>query len=66
MIGIEESSARALAKLEQVLPHRLRRQVSAIHDTTSKGPDNTGINVPDPEVDPAVLTAIAAAIRDQH
>lgn len=64
--GMEESSARALAKLEQVLPHRLRRQVNAIHTTLSKGPDNTGSNVADPEVDPAVVTTIAAAIRDEH
>ena len=28
--GIEETSARALAKLEQVLPHRLQRQVNAV------------------------------------
>ena len=64
--GMEESSARALAKLEQVLPHRLRRQVNAIHTTMSKGPDNTGSNVKDPEVDPAMVTTIAAAIRDEH
>ncbi|MDX6283035.1 MAG: hypothetical protein QOH03_4106 [Kribbellaceae bacterium] len=64
--GMEESSGRALAKLEQVLPHRLRRQVNAIHTTLSKGPDNTGSNVPDPEVDPAVVTTIAAAFRDEH
>ena len=64
--GMEESSARALAKLEQVLPHHLRRQVNAIHTTLSKGPDNTGSNVKDPEVDPAVVTTIAAAIRDEH
>ncbi|TWD73129.1 putative DNA-binding transcriptional regulator YafY [Kribbella amoyensis] len=64
--GMEESSTRALAKLEQVLPHRLRRQVNAIHSTMSKGPDNTGSNVKDPEVAPGVLTAIAAAIRDEH
>lgn len=64
--GMEESSGRALAKLEQVLPHRLRRQVNAIHTTLSKGPDNTGSNVPDPEVDPVVVTTIAAAIRDEH
>ena len=66
VIGIEESSARALAKLEQVLPHRLQRQVSAIGASMSKGPDNTGTNVQDPEVDAAALTAIAAAIRDHH
>lgn len=64
--GMEESSGRALAKLEQVLPHRLRRQVNAIHTTMSKGPDNTGSNVKDPEVAPELLTTIAAAIRDEH
>jgi predicted DNA-binding transcriptional regulator YafY len=64
--GMTESSARALAKLEQVLPHRLRRQVHAVHSSMSKGLDNTGSNVPDPEVDPAVVSTIAAAIRDEH
>ena len=33
---IEETSARALAKLEQVLPHRLRRSVNAIRDATTR------------------------------
>src|SRR5438874_2914134 len=33
--GIEETSVRALAKLEQVLPNRLRRQVRALGDATS-------------------------------
>ncbi len=32
--GIEETSVRALAKLEQVLPSRLRRRVSALADYT--------------------------------
>ncbi|TCC55122.1 HTH domain-containing protein [Kribbella pittospori] len=64
--GMAESSARALTKLEQVLPHRLRRQVNAISSTMEKGPDNTGSNVADPEIDPGVLTAIAACIRDEH
>src|ERR671925_611340 len=32
--GIEETSLRALAKLEQVLPPRLRRQVSALQGVT--------------------------------
>lgn len=62
--GIAESSARALAKLDHVLPHHLRRQVTAIHAATTRAPDNTDTNVEDPEVDPAVLTAIASAIRD--
>ena len=32
--GIEETSLRALAKLEQVLPSRLRRRVGALHEAT--------------------------------
>jgi predicted DNA-binding transcriptional regulator YafY len=35
--GMADSSARALTKTEQVLPHRLRRQVNAIHRAMSKG-----------------------------
>ena len=33
--GIEETSVRALAKLEQVLPDRLRRRVNAVHTNVS-------------------------------
>ena len=36
--GIEETSARALAKLEHVLPHRLQRRVNALRDAVSAGP----------------------------
>ena len=32
--GIGESALRALSKLDQVMPARLRSQVSAVHDTT--------------------------------
>jgi predicted DNA-binding transcriptional regulator YafY len=64
--GFEESGARALAKLEHVLPERLRRQLTALRDATSAGPVNTDSNVEDPEVDPAVLTEIAAAVRDHR
>jgi len=64
--GIHESSARALAKLEQVLPHRLRSKISALHEATSAGPQNTTSNAKDPEVDGATLAAIATAIRDQQ
>jgi len=62
--GIEESSARALAKLEQVLPSRLRPTVTALATVVDRAPENTGTDAPDPEVDPGVLAAIAAAIRD--
>jgi len=58
--GIEESSMRALAKLEQVLPSRLRHRVSALQSVTV--PMRAG----GPAVHPDVLTAIAAAARDNH
>jgi predicted DNA-binding transcriptional regulator YafY len=64
--GIGESSSRALAKLEQVLPHRLMRQVNAIHQATSRGPDNIDSNVEDPDIDATTLAAAANAIRDQE
>lgn len=64
--GIEESSARALAKFEQVLPARLRPMVAAIGSVVDRAPENIGTDAPDPEVDPAVLAAIAAGIRDQE
>jgi predicted DNA-binding transcriptional regulator YafY len=64
--GIAESSARALVKLEQVLPNHLRRQIGALHAATERGPDDTSTNVPDPEVDAAALTALATAIRDSE
>jgi predicted DNA-binding transcriptional regulator YafY len=64
--GVEESSARALTKLEQVLPSRLRRQVAALRTATTTGPVNTDSNVEDPTVDPALLTDLAAAIRDHQ
>ena len=57
--GIEEASVRALAKLEQVLPSRLRHRVSALHSVTVPLP-GAG-----PPVDPAVLTVIATAARDR-
>ena len=63
--GIEETSARALAKLEAILPHRLRRQVDAVRGAVSTGPENTGSNVPDPEIAMGLLTAVASAIRDR-
>jgi hypothetical protein len=62
--GVEETSARALAKLEQVLPDRLRRKLTALVEATTAGPANTDSNVEDPTVDAAVLEAISLAIRD--
>lgn len=63
--GIEETSVRALAKLDSVLPHHLQRQVTAVHEAVVKGPENTGSNVQDPVVDAGLLGDLAAAIRDR-
>jgi predicted DNA-binding transcriptional regulator YafY len=60
--GIEETSARALAKLEQVLPSRLRRRVDALQSATVTVPPDR----PGPKVDPSVLTALAGACRDHE
>jgi len=64
--GIEDTSARALAKLDAVLPHRLRLRVNAVRDAVEAAPENTGTNVPDPEVEATLLMAVAAAIRDHE
>src|SRR5271163_5210099 len=56
--GIEESSVRALAKLEQVMPSRLRRRVSALQSFIMPL-GNTG-----PTVDSRMLSVIAGACRD--
>jgi len=58
--GIEETSVRALAKLQQVLPARLRRRVSAFQSYALPTPS------PGPRVDPDVLTVIASACRDHE
>jgi predicted DNA-binding transcriptional regulator YafY len=55
--GIEENSLRALAKLEQVLPARLRERTAALQQAT------VPLAGPRPMIDPAALTTIAAACR---
>src|SRR5271157_1085314 len=56
--GIEEASVRALAKLEQVLPARLRRRVATLHAFIVPLA-HTGVTV-----DAAMLSVIAGACRD--
>jgi predicted DNA-binding transcriptional regulator YafY len=58
--GIEETSLRALAKLQQVMPARLRRKVDALRTFTVLVPRDER----EPTIDPDVLTLIAAACRD--
>lgn len=56
--GIDEASVRALAKLEQVLPNRLRRRVNALQTYMVPMPGGG------PTVDPDALVCIAQACRD--
>ncbi len=61
--GLEETALRALTKLQQMLPSRIRYRVSAFHAATvalaapGSAPDR---------VDPDLLTAVAAACRDRR
>jgi predicted DNA-binding transcriptional regulator YafY len=57
--GISDSAMRALTKLEQVLPTRLRSQVSAVQVATE------AIAAGTPSVDAPSLLALAQACRDQ-
>ncbi|MFI0447299.1 helix-turn-helix transcriptional regulator [Actinomadura sp. 6N118] len=56
--GIEEPSLRALNKVEQVLPTRLRHRLSALENAMVAIPPRNA-----PTVDATVLTTISAAIR---
>jgi predicted DNA-binding transcriptional regulator YafY len=58
--GIEETSVRALVKLEQVLPAHLRRRVQALGATTTTLPAGG------PTVDPQTLTVLAGGCRDRE
>jgi predicted DNA-binding transcriptional regulator YafY len=58
--GIEETSVRALAKLQQLLPARLRHRVRAFQAAALPVPTRG------PRVDPDVLTMIASACRDHE
>jgi predicted DNA-binding transcriptional regulator YafY len=58
--GFEETAVRALGKLEQVLPTRLRRRVNALGAATVPYP------VTGPRVEPETLAAIATACRDSE
>jgi predicted DNA-binding transcriptional regulator YafY len=60
--GIEETSLRALVKLERVLPARLRRRVNAFRAATVAIPPDR----PAPPVDAGVLTVLAGACGDHE
>jgi len=58
--GIEETSLRALAKLEQVLPARLRERTAALQLATVPLPSHA------PTVDPDALAVMAGACRSRQ
>ncbi|MDQ3781960.1 MAG: WYL domain-containing protein, partial [Actinomycetota bacterium] len=60
LTGIEEISLRALAKLEQVLPGRLRVKINALSTYT------VPMTASGPQIDPTTLAALAQACRDQE
>lgn len=58
--GIEETSLRALTKLEQTLPSRLRHRIDALRSVTVSAAGSG------PTVDAEILTTIAAATRNNE
>ena len=58
--GIEETAVRALAKLEQVLPSRLRRRVETVSSAI------VPMSGPGPKADVDVLLTVASAVRDRQ
>ncbi|MCO8272752.1 YafY family transcriptional regulator [Actinoplanes sp. TRM 88003] len=59
--GFEETSVRALAKVIQLLPPRLRRRIDALREVTAPGVLGGG-----PTLDATVLTTIAMACRGEE
>lgn len=57
--GVEEGSLRALVKLEQVMPARLRRRIDALRSAILP------LQGQGPTVDAGVLASLAVACRDQ-
>ena len=60
---IAESSVRALAKVVQVMPARLRRRVEALGAMTVPASWGSGAQA---SVDPGILTSVALACRDSE
>ncbi|MEU6274917.1 YafY family protein [Streptomyces populi] len=59
--GVDEASVRALAKLEQVLPSRLRRRVSTLQAATTPLTSGDGASIA-----PETLTVMASSIAGQE
>src|SRR6478609_5162694 len=59
--GVGEAALRALTKLDQVMPARMRSQVAAVHDATV-----TLTRDAESPVDPEILMTLARACRDRE
>ncbi|MET9593588.1 YafY family protein [Streptomyces sp. NPDC006516] len=59
--GVDEASVRALAKLEQVLPSRLRHRVSSLQNATVPFTRGDGASI-----DPRTLTVIASTVTGRE
>jgi biotin operon repressor BirA-like protein len=59
--GVDEASVRALAKLEQVLPARLRRRVATLQAATTPLTSGDGATIA-----PETLTAMASAVAGRE
>lgn len=64
--GIAEAGGTVLAKLEQTLPDRLRRQIRSVHDHVDVGPVTDSPHEVAPAVSPETLTRLGIAIRDHQ
>jgi predicted DNA-binding transcriptional regulator YafY len=64
--GIEDTALRAMAKLEQVLPDRLRRRVTALHANVVPLRWSGGEGRPNPTVEAEALAILAQACRDHE
>ncbi len=60
VVGVEQAALRAMAKLEQVLPKKLRRRLAELHESVAP------MHIEIPRVRPEVLSAIAAACRNHQ
>ncbi|UYM04733.1 helix-turn-helix transcriptional regulator [Solicola gregarius] len=58
--GVEDASVRALAKIVQVMPKRLRRRVDALQEYTVPAP------LAGPTIDAVALSTLAQACRDSE
>lgn len=62
IVGIEETSMRAVAKLEQMLPTRLRRRINALQSSV----ESLRWGSPDAQVETETLAVFAQACRDRE